>query len=198
LCPACSPHLPDDPHHAPGKGKNNIGSLLDPSGGAVDLMMGATFKGPPPDISDDKIVPFDVLQSQSLDVFTNHDTGHPALPPTVSFQPDTWKSAPPPQGGGAAAAWEGVVAKWAAPDLAVPPVPVVGGEDVAEQKPVDVVGLTMGLWSGALGWTYGADVPDPTSNQLNNDLRGKGSDQPLVWRDFEKLYMAAPLVGVSA
>ena len=169
---------------------------MDPSGGAVELMMGATFKGPPPDISDDKSVPFDVLKSLSLDVFTDHDTGKPSLPPIVSFQIDMWKSTQPRQSGGASS-WTDVVERWKAPDWAAPTALFPEG-DKTDPEPVDVVGLAMSIWSDVMDWGLGGGAPDPTRNQLKNDLYFKeDASVPMVWSDFESLYMAAPLVGVS-
>ena len=157
-------------------------------------MMGVTFHGPPPDISEDKIVPFNVLQSLSLDVFTDHDSGHPELPSSVTSELGLWRSSRPAIGGGAAT-WVDVVTKWKAPEIVTPPVVVTGDSDAGITEH-GVIDLTMQLWSDAFAWSYGVDVE---GNRLNNDLSNKtGTELPLTWRDFDELYMAPPFVGTSA
>lgn len=51
-----------------------------------------------------------------------------------------------------------------------------------------VVADTITFWSQAFGW--GA------TNALKNDVSYAGGEKPLVWDQFESVYMAAPLVSV--
>jgi hypothetical protein len=54
----------------------------------------------------------------------------------------------------------------------------------------------MALWNEAFDWSSNpADDPDVSVSQLRHQLKGTGDQEPRVWKDFEKLYMSAPLIG---
>ncbi|GAW19373.1 hypothetical protein ANO14919_088590 [Xylariales sp. No.14919] len=110
-----------DPNNAPGRGINNISSLLDPAGGSTELMVGASFGAPPSEISEDKIVPIDVVASSSLDVFQPSDPLRPVLNGDVVIQDSTiWSPAKPTAG---PEQWATVKAQWMNPDIVIPRPP---------------------------------------------------------------------------
>jgi hypothetical protein len=66
-------------------------------------------------------------------------------------------------------------------------------QDVVNASVVDV---TMDMWSVAFGWPVIDD--QSKENGLKNELHiDKDGDGPMVWKDFDILYMAAPLIGVA-
>lgn len=183
----------DDQHPALGQGNNNVETLLDSSSaGTVELMMGASFHAPAPQISADILVPIQVLKSLALDVFTDKDRpntgigdGHPKIPADVTIQSAEWDSAQPVAG---EPQWANVATSWKTPDILIP-----AAADGTAQSPVDV---TMALWNEAFDWSSNpADDPDVSVSQLRHQLKGTGDQEPRVWKDFEKLYMSAPLIG---
>jgi hypothetical protein len=185
----------DDAHPALGQGNNNIDTLLDSSSaGTVELMMGASFQAPAPQISDDILVPIQVLKSLALDVFTDKDRpndgtgdGHPKIPPDIVRQSAEWNSVQPTAG---EPRWKNAVTAWMTPDITIPAT-----ADMV-QTPVDV---SMALWNDCFGWASTVtDEQDVSVNQLRNQLTGTGDQEPLVWKDFEMLYMSAPLIGATA
>lgn len=106
------------------------------------------------------------------------------------MQSAAWNGVQPAAG---PAQWDNVAASWAHPDISVPIV-----EDEVSQSAVDV---TAGVWSECFGWDMKLDPvtsADVTVNQLRDHLKGTGDDEPLVWKHFDELYMAAPLIGVAA
>jgi hypothetical protein len=166
-------------------------------------MTGASFHCPPPSISDDKLVPFDVLASSSVDVFTNADddnpndnqSEHPKLNGDVVVQDGAWNSVAPATDEkdkvkNKAKPWETVRDTWKAPGIKVTPA---AGVDGGEAGIRDVLDATAVLWSEAFGW----DVGDK-DNCLKNEVKSNVVPAPLVWEDFVGQYMAAPLVGVVA
>lgn len=157
--------------------------------------MGASFHCPPPLISKDKLVPFDVLEASSLDVFTNADAKvpggdeHPQLNGDVVMQGRTWNSASPTQDTtDKAKQWKIVRSVWKQPEIAIVP----SAPDDAVQDALDA---TAALWSDAFGWDLGNG-----ENRLANELHQSSREgvEPIVWRELEELYMAPPFVGVAA
>lgn len=181
----------DKPSTDPTSGQTKPSSLLSNSDPAtMDLLMGATFCAPFPFRSYDKILKYNVLMSSSLDVFTLADVDtdgkplRPTVPSTNRFVSDQWQSAQPVEG---AMQWTFVQSKWKQ---------AVGQKvDVAEgEKSVGVVDSVISTWQDAMGWNY-------AENGLKNDLKGDGDadrDQVLLWKQFDHLYMAAPMIGVGA
>jgi hypothetical protein len=170
--------------------------LLDSSAaGTVELMMGASFQAPPPQISADILVAIQVLKSLALDVFTDKDRpgdgssdGHPKLPADVMFQSAKWDSTQPVS---EEAQWTNVVTSWTTPDISVPATAAGEAQTAAD--------VTMTLWNDCFGWaSVVASEQDVSVNQLRHQLKGSGDQQPLAWRDFEQLYMSAPLIGATA
>ncbi len=158
-------------------------------------MMGASFHCPPPLISKDKLVPFDVLEANSLDVFTNADAKvpggdeHPQLNGDVVMQGRTWNSASPTQDiTDKSKQWKIVRSVWKQPEIAIVP----SAPDDAVQDALDA---TAALWSDAFGWDLGNG-----ENRLANELHQSSREgvEPIVWRELEELYMAPPFVGVAA
>ncbi|KAI1129986.1 hypothetical protein F5Y10DRAFT_290235 [Nemania abortiva] len=182
-----------DPAKAPGRNKNNIADLLDPKDGTIELMTGASFQCPLPEIAEDHLVPFNALESASQDVFTDADPQqpggdeHPQLRGDVVFQDGTWRPAQPVvDEEDKAKQWEVVKAAWEAPEI-------VANEDPSG-LPVDILGVAAALWSDAFGWGFG----DNETNGLKNEVSLMADGNPIVWKSFEEIYMAAPLVGVTA
>ncbi|GIZ45483.1 hypothetical protein CKM354_000864800 [Cercospora kikuchii] len=179
------------PSTDPTSGQIKPSSLLSNSDSAtMDLLMGATFCAPFPFRSYDKILKYNVLMSSSLDVFTLADVDadgkplRPTLPSTNRFVSEQWQSAQPVEG---AMQWTFVQSKWKQ---------AVGQKvDVAEgEKSVGVVESVISTWQDAMGWNN-------VENGLKNDLKGDGDadkDQVLLWKQFNHLYMAAPMIGVGA
>ena len=167
--------------------------MLDPKDGTTELVMGASFHCPPPVISPDKLVPFDVLQSNSVDVFTNADADvpggdeHPKLNGNVVVQSSAWNSAQPiTEVGNKAKPWETVKEVWMAPDIVLSGIK---SDDIVQ----DVLDATAALWSEAFGWgAFGAGG----ENQLKSQVNAREKITPIVWDEFEGVYMAPPLIGV--
>jgi hypothetical protein len=167
--------------------------MLDPKDGTTELVMGASFHCPPPVISADKLVPFDVLQSNSVDVFTNADADvpggdeHPKLNGDVVVQSGAWDSTRPvTEVGNKAKPWEAVKEVWMAPDILFSGVK---SDDVVQ----DVLDATAALWSEAFGW---GDFGGGGENQLKSQVNVREKIMPIVWDEFEGVYMAPPLIGV--
>ncbi|PPJ51887.1 hypothetical protein CBER1_09060 [Cercospora berteroae] len=179
------------PSTDPTSGQTKPSSLLSNSDQAtMDLLMGATFCAPFPFRSYDKILKYNVLMSSSLDVFTLADVDsdgkplRPTLPSTNRFVSDQWQSAQPVEG---VMQWTFVQSKWKQ---------AVGQKvDLAEgERSVGVVESVISTWQDAMGWNN-------AENGLKNDLKGDGDadrDQVLLWKQFDHLYMAAPMIGVGA
>ncbi|KAI0874568.1 hypothetical protein GGS24DRAFT_333410 [Hypoxylon argillaceum] len=56
-----------------GRNKNNIADLLDLKDGIAELILGASFSCPAPEIEEDHLVSFNVLESASQSVFIDAD-----------------------------------------------------------------------------------------------------------------------------
>ena len=156
--------------------------------------MGASFTAPPPRHSYDKLVPFNAIAAASLDVFS--DGGHPVLSPTVAYSDTEWTSEDPVDSSKQAdAQWANVLKKWQNPEITMVP-PATTAADGTPIPPAtiipdqDVVQAAIGVWSAAFGWG--------SSNALKNDVTFAGGEQPIVWEQFETLYMASPVLSVES
>jgi hypothetical protein len=156
-------------------------------------MVGVTLAAPLSHIAPDLIKPFNALLYSAQGVFTAQDPEPPTLPDHVDPCPGTWDAAQPapppasPTDPGADAQWVAVRAAWKAPAVVVDDGSG-GGKVVSQQAVVqDVVDVMM--WS--MGWG--------SENALDNQvvMADKPSDEPLVWRNFEDMYLAAPMLSVK-
>ena len=71
LCPK------DEKSQDPGKGNNNIASLLDESGATMKLMTGVLFTAPPPVVSKDTLPEFEISDSVTMDIPLSGDVRLP-------------------------------------------------------------------------------------------------------------------------
>ena len=156
----------------------------------MELMMGASFHCPRPDISNDKLVPVDVLSSNSSDVFTERDEKyngaddeHPELNRDIVVQDGAWKSEQP-----LVNTWNVAKLAWKGEITATK----IGTADKNAAKGVQDAMDVATLWSDAFGWDLMSE------NCLKNQVSPQEKIMPLVWDQFEELYMACPLVGVEA
>lgn len=152
--------------------------------------MGASFTAPPARQSYDKLVPFNAIAAASLDVFS--DGGHPVLSPTVAYSETEWTSKDPVDSRKQAdAQWANVLNKWQNPEIIMvtPATTTSGGFPIPPTTIApdqDVVQAAIGVWSAAFGWG--------SSNALKNDVTFAGGEKPIVWDQFENLYMASPVI----
>jgi hypothetical protein len=126
----------------------------------------------------------DVVAASSLDIFTAQDTHgktdeHPELPPDVQFQSTARRASQPAADG---QQWDNVGTAWQTPGITF--------TATDGSPPEDAVGVTMDLWTSVFGWGTG-DI------QLKNELTTQNGDTVLVLKDFDTLYMAAPMIGVG-
>lgn len=150
------------------------------TGGTMSLMMGTTFSAPPPYRSQDRLLKFNILLSNSLDVFTAEDgTNRPTLSSAIRPASLNSRSAQPSAGG----------AQWsAAKDAWKTQIQTLVWDDEV-QNDISVVDSAIRVWTQAVGWSTTG------SSQLKSTL-GDGDDTYL-WKQFDQLYMAAPMVAVA-
>lgn len=152
-------------------------------------MMGASFTAPPSRLSADKITMFDAAKAASLDVFG--DDSHPILPGAVTYTQSTWATAVPAANAAPPARqdaqWQNALTSWQNPEINTDsPQSQAGGANPPSQS---VVNETITTWTKAFGWSDG--------NALVNEVTSAAGETPLVWHQFQSLYMAAPLVSVA-
>lgn len=155
-------------------------------------MMGASFTAPPPRHSFDKLVTFNAVAAASQDVFS--DGGHPVLSPAVMYSDAEWTAEDPVDSSKQAdAQWANVLKKWQNPEI-IMTTPATTAADGTPKPPAsiipnqDVVQAAIDVWSAAFGWS--------SNNALKNDVTYAGGVQPIVWDQFDNLYMASPVICV--
>lgn len=152
-------------------------------------MIGASFAAPPPQHSYDNIVAFNAVASASLDVYS--DGHHPELTNAAVIADKEWGAADPVMSG--PALWADVLRRWKAPELVVDTAGADSGNGgaigTAPAQAQSIVEAVIGEWMGMMGWDTG-------ENALKNDVMMVGNEEPLVWREFNRMYMAVPTVSV--
>lgn len=155
--------------------------------------MGASFVAPPPFHSFDKVQKFNALDASAEDVFDEREAA-PQISGTVIPTSADWNPDQPVTSGtdGAATPWVQSLKHWMNPDISPSSLPAQDTSTDADQTtdtPQEVVDRVIEQWTEAFGWDSGVIV---------NNLKVQNGEEPIVWRDFQKLYMAAPMVGVVA
>ncbi|KAK4136039.1 hypothetical protein BT67DRAFT_440170 [Trichocladium antarcticum] len=153
----------------PKQSGNNIGQLLDTSGGGVPLMMGVLLMAPPPFMSADKLQAFQILDADRQDL-----DGKKQFPVVVPASGD-WLGVTPSPDQEPAAQWEAVRTAWETPDWdpasTSGPVAAEGG---------GVQTSFVASWAKAFGW--------------DGALAAMAKMPSLLDKRFDNLYVAAPLL----